>query len=367
MPNIFYRIDTQKVDKFEITPQGFLQVQARLTRTGVFDYYDASGKLVREYRPPEEVFAVRSMDTLKLAPLTFIHPKKMVTANNVKHVDVGTVGEKIEKDGEFIKATVQVRDSSVIQYIWDKKNKGEDVELSCGYEVKLVENPGEHPKEGRYDLVQTEIVYNHVAIVDKGRAGSEVKLIMDSLRNQVNEGEDLMDAKLLELMQQKTDAEAQVSAITAKKDEAEKALKEKTDAFEAQKVKLDELQAKFDEMKAEKEKLQAKLDAEEEEKNVAFVADVAKKLKVKVDGMDSKAAKIACIKAVHPNFESKNDVYDNARFDAIAENLKLDEEKAKLGEVRKNITDAGGKPEEKLDARQKYLKEQREAAFKNKK
>jgi hypothetical protein len=73
--------------EFKRTPQGFLRVNARLTRAGVFKY--DSG---REYRSAEEVFRADSMASLQGAPVTDLHPSEkgadsfLTSANAKQHI-----------------------------------------------------------------------------------------------------------------------------------------------------------------------------------------------------------------------------------------------------------------------------------------
>ncbi len=57
--------------EFKRTPQGFLRVNARLTKVGIFKYDGG-----REYRSEEEVFRVDSLVSLKGAPVTDLHPSE---------------------------------------------------------------------------------------------------------------------------------------------------------------------------------------------------------------------------------------------------------------------------------------------------
>lgn len=179
MRELTLKLDARKKDRFEITSQGFLVADANLTRSGVFDYHE-DGKLIRELRSPEEVFKKESMDSLKFAPLTKFHPKQMVDTGNAKTVQIGMIGENIVKRGDFVGGKVIVTDKKEIEEILDKWDRGEDIELSMGYDAEVVDVSGEHHKDGAYSKMQTNIKYNHGSIVPKGRAGREVKLIMDA-------------------------------------------------------------------------------------------------------------------------------------------------------------------------------------------
>lgn len=194
------RIEDIKFDRVELTSQGFLVADANLTRSGVFDYHDDKGNPIRELRPAEEVFSKESLDSLKFAPLTKHHPNEMVTADNIKKFQIGMVGENIEKRGDFVHGKIVITDPKEIEDILNKRDKGESIELSMGYDAEVVDVSGDHHKDGKFDKTQRKIRYNHASVVDKGRAGREVKIIMDAER----EASVVLDAK--DIDQDKYDA-----------------------------------------------------------------------------------------------------------------------------------------------------------------
>ena len=160
------------------TPQGFLRIDANLTRVGVLLYRNEDGTVRRELRLPEEVFRDDSLTTLGGAPVTDLHPSDgLVSPVNVRELQRGHVSESIEHDERFVNAPVIVQDQALIEMV----EKGERKELSPGYTCHLDETPGEWNGE-KYDAIQRDIVYNHLAIGPKGwgRSGSEVALKMDS-------------------------------------------------------------------------------------------------------------------------------------------------------------------------------------------
>lgn len=170
------RFDGSRIAKARKTPQGFVRVDARLTRVGVLEYRRADGSVQRELRLPEEVFKADSLATLTAAPVTERHPTEMVSPANVRKLRVGGAGEA-RKDGTFVVSELQVEDADVIA----KVDSGELQEISCGYHCKLDVTSGVWQGQ-TYDAVQREITYNHVALGPKGwgRAGSEVGLRLDS-------------------------------------------------------------------------------------------------------------------------------------------------------------------------------------------
>ncbi len=73
--------------KFTRTTEGFLTGRAIVTSIGVFTYQYADGTVLRELRLPEEVFALESLESMKLKPVTNQHPDGFVTPENQKEVD----------------------------------------------------------------------------------------------------------------------------------------------------------------------------------------------------------------------------------------------------------------------------------------
>jgi len=155
---------------------GSLLADARIARTGIQTYLGSEvGKpdmaTVRVYRPGAEVF---SEDTLKSAahrPVTNDHPSELVTADNWKQHAVGQTGDEITGEGIFIRVPLMVSDGETIKLIEDGKR-----ELSAGYTCDLDFTAGKTPAGDAYDAIQKNIRINHVAIVQAGRAGSQVRI-----------------------------------------------------------------------------------------------------------------------------------------------------------------------------------------------
>jgi len=169
------RFDIGELVAPERRADGTIRSDARLTRTGVFLYRRTDGTVIREYRPPEEVFNEDSLRSLHMVPVTMNHPGESVTARNARNYSVGSVGQDIRRDSEFVRGTITVNDSESIGAMSAGKNQ-----LSCGYMCQVFDEPGLTPDGEEYDTVQRNIVYDHVAIVDRGRAGDEVKARVDA-------------------------------------------------------------------------------------------------------------------------------------------------------------------------------------------
>ncbi len=182
------RFDTGTVSKPTKTPQGFLRADATPTRCGVFTYRLGDGTVRRELRHPDEVFKADSLATLDNAPLTDEHPSGAVTADNAKGLTVGHTCERARQDGEHVRTSVLVTDAATIGKVEGKGSKPKR-ELSCGYNCDLDFEPGEYNGE-QYDAVQKNIVYNHVALVTKGRAGPSATIRLDAADGVIVEDSD---------------------------------------------------------------------------------------------------------------------------------------------------------------------------------
>ena len=170
------RYDKSELNKAEMTSQGFLKAPAFATRTGVFTYRMADGTIVKELRPPSEVFKADSMRTLANVPVTRLHPKPgLLDSGNAKSFTVGFTCDDVKSvDEKYLQVQLVVIDSDTI----NEAKQGLQ-ELSCGYICEFDPTPGIYNGE-HYDVIQKNIVYNHLAIVPRGRAGSEVRMHLDA-------------------------------------------------------------------------------------------------------------------------------------------------------------------------------------------
>lgn len=283
-----------RIDRAEIrshqTSQGYLRADAWLTRSGVFLYQNPDGSTRREYRPESEVFDSASLDTLQLVSLTDDHPPVLLDSANTKTYTVGKVGQDIERDGRWVRGTVQVDDASV----QDKIRSGK-AELSAGYTVDFEPTPGVTPDGLEYDGIQRNIRYNHLSVVDRGRASDglekaalkldaaiQTKAVEPETRQRTDgvktvkvkiNGEkfdvdpDVAEALAAEreIVQEKMDKEAaRADAAEEAKDQVQSKLDEATDAdkFRAAVQNRVDLERKALDVLGDKEDLATKTDAE---------------------------------------------------------------------------------------------------------
>lgn len=163
-----------RLDKAIRLDNGWMRVPAAISSVGVFAYETADGKVTLEYRPPEEVFHVDSVDSFRSVPVTLDHPPVALDGSNTQMFAVGNAGDALQPSGKVLEGHVLLTANNAVQAADGGKRQ-----LSPGYTVELDMTPGVTPDGQRYDAVQRKIRGNHVAIVDRGRQGSTVALRMD--------------------------------------------------------------------------------------------------------------------------------------------------------------------------------------------
>lgn len=168
--------DKATIEGTRITGDGYLVADARIARTGIQRYLGSEvGRpdlpYVDVYRPEEEVFSVDSMKSFAHKPVTDDHPRGAVTSDNAQELAKGWTADEIARDGDRLRVPLMVADQKTINKVNDGKR-----ELSAGYTCELVWGDGVTPDGKPFQAKQTKIRANHVAIVARGRAGSDVRI-----------------------------------------------------------------------------------------------------------------------------------------------------------------------------------------------
>lgn len=175
------RLDSLPITKAHYTKEGYLIDTPILTSVGIFEYKNADGSIRRELRLPEYVFAPESLASYEGKPIIITHDAGYVNKNNVEEEGIGTILSKGFRDGEDVRAKIIVHDTDELKRCGMK-------ELSLGYSLDLVEEPGEWNGQP-YDAVQTNIIINHLALVANARAGEQARLNIDGKeKNTSNKG-----------------------------------------------------------------------------------------------------------------------------------------------------------------------------------
>jgi hypothetical protein len=281
MPRV-RRSDVTKLDGATRTPEGYIDTYGNLTRTGVFEYRRADGSVQRELRLPEHVFNPASIASANGQPLTLQHPMQNLDARSFKRHTVGFVFEPHKADdGEHLRARVRIMDADAVRAVESGVK-----ELSNGYETTLIPLDGGVFKrddfnggsEVRADFLQTEILINHTALVDRGRAGPSARL--DSAGNQ---GAQTMN-------------EEEKKAFDAAIAEAAKAKAESA----AEKARADAAEGKVATYEAEKAKAAAEAASKAKAELVAQVAVIAKKDAAELEKLDERALLLEALAVMQP-------------------------------------------------------------------
>lgn len=170
-----YRHDLVEISAPTIDQNGYLVADAYPTKTGVFSYRRPDGSIRRELRHEDDVFDPASLKSLANRPIVDEHPDSPMHSGNTRFLTRGHVGESIERVGDHVKATLVVTDKELIDKMQGKGKR----QLSCGYSADVVDGEGVHNGE-KYDCRQTNIRYNHLAAVWKGRAGPTAQIHLDA-------------------------------------------------------------------------------------------------------------------------------------------------------------------------------------------
>ena len=167
---------------------GFWEIKHNpISKVGVFPYL---GRSISDECEPDKIYYVyrpattlaQSVDTWDNPPKPFINDHEMLGEGFSKIDDrpvQGVIHNPVFED-DVLYADISVYSESLKKKIEDGKK-----ELSLGYFCKYRKEKGVY-KGQAYDYIQEDMVGNHIALVDNGRCGSDVKVFdskctMDSL------------------------------------------------------------------------------------------------------------------------------------------------------------------------------------------
>lgn len=290
--------DTKNSNR-EKDANGFLHVKnCHCTKVQIAQYLGCEiskdlipDKVYNVFRPEEELNKADTIQSLNGVPLQLEHHDD-TAEKPAQYTRIGATGTDAVFEYPYLSNSLHFFNQKAIDLI----ESGEKCELSIGYDCEIHKEAGEF--EGvPYDFVQRNIKIQHVALVECGRAGADVK-VSDSkeiiLNSEKTEVKQMDKEKLLQLINELVKAGASEEEIKAKIDEltadaceddeveveAEEVKTEEPDTEEVEEQEQetsDEEQTEqkddddliIEEVKAELEK--AGLDAENEELVKAFI------------------------------------------------------------------------------------------------
>lgn len=165
-----YYTPTHLSENIHETPEGFLLcIGVPITRTGELIYGEGETPLetdddglVSINREEDDVFALETMASFEGKPVTINHPDEFVNPQNWQDLARGVL-QNIRRGGGDQKnsmlADLLITDEMAINLV-----KNGLREVSCGYEAEYIQTA---EGKGR----QVKIIGNHLALVEKGRAG----------------------------------------------------------------------------------------------------------------------------------------------------------------------------------------------------
>lgn len=232
-----------------ITDEGYVKARAIVTRCGVLLYKNADGTVRKELRHPDDVLVPESLESIKMIPVVNGHPaERLVNADNAKRLAIGYTGELVEQQLPYIVANLLVTDKNAVEEIKGKVKN----ELSLGYTVDLIPDSGSYYGEP-YEYRQTNIRYNHLALVDQARAGPEARIALDG-----NDAEEILkeEAEVANKKKVKIDAEEYML-----EDDAAQGIEDLMKKHEELKKAHEDLMSRHMAMKDEHEKMMAERDS----------------------------------------------------------------------------------------------------------
>ena len=374
---------------FKVNNDGSIEGQAICTNVGVFTYRDSKGNLLRELRPPEEVFNPDSTDTLKNISITNDHPPERINIDNKDKFEVGLTGNSVSRDAFALSVPMKITDKKTINEI----NSNDKKSLSCGYSAILDYSSGNWLGV-HYDAIQRDIKYNHIAVVGRGRAGDLAKIVLrtdstdailiDEQENNKKDKETKGGKRMIKIMLDGIEYEASPEVANALKKANERADTAEA-SLETLKTKnadaISKIEADRDTFKDENVKLKKDIEDNKLDDNKIKLAvderlsivEKAKSAGIEVkDEMSNLDLKKEIIMKNFPNanLDNKDEVYLNARYDSaieiLNEKIKKDEEENADEVNKKNkkkvFTDHNDKKDDKKivsskERRDKYIED----------
>lgn len=354
---------------------GFLRDSPIVARTGIYIYQQPDGTIIREYRPPEEVFDTDSEASFVGKPIVVGHPASgIVNSDTAQDLAIGTIlSSGYQKDETNIACDIVIHNPSAI---------GEKRGLSLGYRVDIEEAPGITPDGQQYDVIQRNIRINHLAVVDRGRAGAKARLNLDGdeiiegvetkMKIKIDSVDFEVDEKIANYVNslQNKEENARVKLDTANTEL--KSVKEQNTALKAD---ADDKKAKLDAMTAERDGLKAKVDAADAEKEKAVkeaveavkadmqeraeLEETAKIAKVeKTDGLTNAELKAGIVKAAFGEkfkLDGASDAYLDGAYSAAKEMLRNDNAKNQAAKAKGGAEKQEAKNDSANDARSRMI------------
>ena len=204
------------VDKSPILSAGVLEYYGHELLDGDMTQIDGReinpDKIYKVYVPEEEMR--KGAESFRLLPIVNGHEWLGQDGADAREFQEGTTGEAVEVKDGYLYVPLKFTGDGII----DDLESGDKEELSASYTNQL----SWADDTDEYDLVASDIKGNHVALVQKGRCGSDVRVLNQQMESRQmktnNELKLIIDGKEVDLAQffaqeEKEEAHADTGAI----------------------------------------------------------------------------------------------------------------------------------------------------------
>jgi uncharacterized protein len=341
---------------------GFLEVDALLSRTGVYEYQQPDGSMLYELRREEDVFAPAALAGFESVPVTREHPPGMVTPGNAREHMRGIIQGKPWRDGNHVGGTLVIHDEELAREVESGARAG----VSPGYLCDVEPPPPGLVVDGKAITgIQTNFRPNHVAACEHPRGG-DTRVRLDGLSTSGQDGGstptngggnppgaaetmtmkkvtigglpyEVPEQAALALEQQEKLRQDSATAAEAKAKAAEKEAGEqraRADSLQEEKKKLEEKVQKLDadlkkasSPEAQRERVTARVALETTARSVLGKVVKQDGKDVPISGLSDEAIRVAVLQKRNPDFkldsvpEGQRDSYLRFRFDEEAKRL----------------------------------------------
>ncbi len=167
----------------KVDVNGFVRIEDNpISKVGIFDYLGSSlgpkyeqDRIYKVYRSEAALNNPQTIESFKNIPWIDDHEllgpeDEGLTPAEEKGI-AGTTGEQVYFEYPYLRANLNIFSETQKEIIEDGKK-----ELSPGYRCKYTPSPGVFEGE-KYDVIQTNILGNHLATVEEGRTGPDVAVL----------------------------------------------------------------------------------------------------------------------------------------------------------------------------------------------
>ena len=188
---MFYRVQNAFMESVRHKDEnGYIHIdKSPILRTGILEYLGSEllpeghdtvdgvkvdpNKIYKVFIPEDEL--KKGADSFKLLPITNDHTWLGEEGEDAKEFQEGTIGENVYVEDGILYAPLMFTGSGIIEDL-----EGGKEELSSSYYNRF-----EKSKNSEYDFIARDIKGNHLALVDKGRCGSAVRVLNSNIKGVV--------------------------------------------------------------------------------------------------------------------------------------------------------------------------------------